>query len=133
MSDHFVELIRELAKYHISTEEPFLHGLLTGCATIPALDQEKLFLEISPGQPLAESVRDAVLEVVAALSEQLSRDAFQARFDIDQDNAFERWISGYIKAVEIHEHQWQEENEFHTAAGAALIMLNGLVNEELRR
>ena len=133
MSDHFVELVRELAKYHISTEEPFLHGLLTGCATIPALDQEKLFLEISPGQPLAESVRDAVLEVVAVLSGQLSRDAFQTRFDIDQDNEFERWIGGYLKAVEIHEHQWQEENEFHTSAGAALIMLHGLIDKELRR
>jgi hypothetical protein len=133
MSDRFVELTRELATYHISAEELFLHGLLTGCATIPALDQEGLFLEISPRQPLAESVRDAVLDVVTGLSEELSRDAFRARFDIAQDKEFERWISGYLKAVEIHEHQWQEENELHMTAGAALIMLHGLVNEKLRR
>jgi len=132
MRDYFDELIRDLAEYHITTDGPFLNGLLTGCATIAAVDLDKLYLEVSPEQPLAGSVRETILAAMGFLSEELSRNAFQPRFNIDQDNESERWIDGYLKAVEIHEEQWQEENEYSPVASTSLIMLHAMSDEHLR-
>ena len=133
MSDYFNELVDQLHEYHLSIDPPCLHGLLTGFATTPDPDLEKLYMEISGEQPLPESLRDEVLNVVDFLSEDLSLHEFKALFQVDHDSEPEHWINGYLKAVELHEEQWREENDCHPKAGAALIMLHSLINEELRQ
>jgi hypothetical protein len=133
MSDYFIELVDQLRENHLSIDPPYLHGLLTGFATIPEPGLAKLYMEISGELPLPESIREEVLNVVDFLSEDLSLHEFKALFQVDHDSEPERWINGYLKAVELHEEQWREENDCHPKAGAALIMLHSLINEELRQ
>ena len=133
MRDYFDELIRQLAAYGIAIDEAFLHGLLSGCATIPLVDLDKLNLELSSGQPLADVVREATVDAVHELSAALSDESFRARFDPGQDAAARRWIEGYVKAVNLHEVRWEEQNELHLDAGANLIMLHALIDGTLQR
>ncbi len=133
MRDCFDELIRQLAAYGIAIDEAFLHGLLSGCATIPLVDLDKLNLELSSGQPLADVVREAMVDAVHELSAALSDESFRARFDTGQDAAARRWIEGYVKAVDLHEVQWEQQNELHLDAGANLIMLHALIDGTLQR
>ena len=133
MSKYFYELVDQLHEYHLSIDPPCLHGLLTGFATTPVPDLAKLYSEISGEQPLPESLREEVLNVVDFLSEDLSLHEFKALFQVDHDSEPEHWINGYLKAVELHEEQWREENDCHPKAGAALVILHSLVNEELRQ
>ena len=133
MSEYFNELVHQLHEYHLSIDLPRLHGLLTGFATTPDPDLAKLYMEISGEQPLPESLRDEVRNVVDFLSEDLSLHEFKALFQADHDSEPEHWINGYLKSVELHEEQWREENECHPKAGAALIILHSLINEELRQ
>jgi uncharacterized protein YgfB (UPF0149 family) len=133
MSDYFIELVDQLHEYHLPIDPPCLHGLLTGFATTPDPDLAKLYSEISGKQPLPESLREEVLNVVDFLSEDLSLHEFKAIFQADHDSKPERWINGYLKAVELHDEQWQEENNCHPKAGATLIMLHSLINEEVRK
>ena len=133
MSDYFNELIDQLHEYHLSIDAPYLHGLLTGFATTLDPDLAKLYIEISGEQPLPESLRDEVLNVVDFLSEDLSHYEFKALFQVDHDSEPEHWINGYLKSVELHEEQWREENDCHPKACAALIVLHSLINEELRQ
>ena len=133
MSEYFNELVHQLHEYHLSIDPPRLHGLLTGFATTPDPDLAKLYMEISGEQPLPESLRDEVRNVVDFLSEDLSVHEFKALFQADHDSEPEHWINGYLKSVELHEEQWREENECHPKAGAALIILHSLINEELRQ
>jgi hypothetical protein len=131
VGDYFDELVCRLAEYHVAVDEAFLHGLLTGYATIPAMDSENLFPAIAGEQPLAESVGEAVFDTIKSLSEDLSTYAFQARFDVDRDDDAKQWLDGYFKAVEIHEEDWQELNEFHPEAGVSLIMLHTVSDAKL--
>jgi len=131
VSDYFDELVRQLTQYHVAVDDAFLHGLLTGCATIPAMDSASLFLSIAGKQPLAESVRDTVLESVKLLAADLSTHAFQARFDVDREADAKHWLDGYLKAVDIHEKDWQELGEIHLDAGVNLIMLNSMNDAKL--
>ncbi len=131
--DYFDELVRQLAEYHVAVDETFLHGLLTGYATIPAMDSENLFPAIAGEQPLAESVGETVFDSINLLAADLSTHAFQARFDVDRDADAKHWLDGYFKAVEIHERDWQELNEFHLEAGANLIMLHSMNDAKLHR
>ncbi|MCH7822004.1 MAG: SEC-C domain-containing protein [Proteobacteria bacterium] len=133
MRDYFDELIRQLAAYGIAIDEAFLHGLLSGCATIPLVDLDKLNLELSSGQPLADVVREATVDAVHELSAALSDESFRARFDPGQDAEARRWIEGYVKAVNLHEVRWEEQNELHLDAGANLIMLHALIDGTLQR
>ncbi|MGB5443294.1 MAG: SEC-C metal-binding domain-containing protein, partial [Gammaproteobacteria bacterium] len=73
------------------------------------------------------------LNVVDFLSKDLSLHEFKALFQVGHDSEPEHWINGYLKAVELHEEQWREENDCHPKAGAALILLHSLINEELRQ
>ena len=43
MSDYFNELVDQLRENHLSINPPYLHGLLTGFATTPEPDLEKLY------------------------------------------------------------------------------------------
>lgn len=133
MSDYFNELVDQMRENHLSIDPSHLHGLLTGFATTPEPELEKLYMEISGEQPFPESIREEVLNVVDFLSEDLSLHEFKALFQVDHDGEPERWINGYLKAVELHEEQWREENDCHPKAGAALIMLQSLIDEELRQ
>jgi hypothetical protein len=133
MSDYFNELVDQLRENHLSINPPYLHGLLTGFATTPEPDPEKLYMEISGEQPLPDSLRDDVIEVADFLSEDLSLHEFKALFQVDHSSEPEHWINGYLKAVELHDEQWREENDCHPKAGAALIMLHSLIDEELRQ
>jgi hypothetical protein len=133
MSNYFNELVEQLRENHLSINPPYLHGLLTGFATTPDPDLEKLYMEISGEQPLPDSLRDEVIEVMDFLSEDLSLHEFKALFRVDHHSEPEHWINGYLKAVELHDEQWREENECHPKAGAALIMLHSLIDEELRQ
>ena len=133
MSDYFKELVDQLQENHLSIDAPYLHGLLAGFATTPDPDLAKLHMEISVEQPLPESLWKEVHNVVDFLSEDLSVNEFHAFFKTDSNDEPERWINGYLKAVEIHEEQWREENDCHPKAGAALVILHSLVNEELRQ
>jgi hypothetical protein len=132
MSDYFYTLVDRLHEHNMLSDPPYLHGLLTGFATTPDGDIEKLFLEIAGERPLPEQLREEVIEVIDFLSEYLSLNDYQALFRPERDNEPERWINGYLKAVEIHEEQWREENELHPKAGAALVILHSLIDEELR-
>ena len=80
MSDYFNALVDQLREFHLSIDPPFLHGLLTGFATTPEPDLAKLYVEIAGEQPLAESIREEVLNVVDFLSEDLSVHEFKALF-----------------------------------------------------
>jgi hypothetical protein len=133
MSDYFYTLVDQLHEHHLRSDPPYIHGLLTGFATIPDADFEKLYLEIAVDQPLPGQLRDAVIETIDYLSEDLSINEFHALFRPERDNEPERWINGYLKAVEIHKEQWREENELHPKAGAALVILHSMVDEELRK
>jgi len=133
MSDFFNELVERLHKNHLPINPPYLHGLLTGFATTPEPDPEKLYMEISGGQPLPDPLREEMIEVADFLSEDLSLHEFKALFQVDHNSEPEHWIKGYLKAVELHNEQWREENDCHPKAGAALIMLHSLIDEELRQ
>ena len=121
-----------LNDYQVPVDAPYLHGLLTGSATIPVLNLEKLVSAMASEWQLPGLLTDAVLDVVGQLSMDLFDGSFEARFQLDQANDAERWIRGYLKAVEIHEEQWLEAGERHPHAGAALIMFNSMVNDDLR-
>jgi uncharacterized protein YecA (UPF0149 family) len=133
MSDYFNELLDQLRENHLSINPPYLHGLLTGFATTPEPDLEKLEMEISGEQPLPDSLREEIIEVADFLSEDLSLHDFKALFQADHDSEPEHWINGYLRAVELHDEQWRDENDCHPKAGAALIMLRSLIDEELRQ
>jgi len=131
--EFFSELVQELAAYQIAVDEAFLHGLLTGYATIPVMDSERLFPAIAGEQPLAESVIEKVFESINLLGTDLSTHAFQARFNVERDADAKHWLDGYFKAVEIHEREWQELNEIHPKAGSNLIMLHCMHDAKLHR
>ena len=133
MSDYFNELVDQLRENHLSINPPYLHGLLTGFATTPEPDLEKLYVEISGEQPLTDPLREEIIEVADFLSEDLSLHDFKALFQVDHNSEPEHWINGYLRAVELHDEQWREENDCHPKAGAALIMLHSLIDEELRQ
>ena len=133
MSDYFNELVDRLRENHVSINPPYLHGLLTGFATTPEPDLEKLVMEVSGEQPLPNSLREEMNEAADFLSEDLSVHDFKALFQADHNSEPEHWINGYLKAVELHDEQWREENDCHPKAGAALIMLHSLIDEELRQ
>ena len=133
MSDYFNELVDQLRENHLSINPTYLHGLLTGFATTPEPDREKLYLEISEEQPLPDSLREEMIGVADFLSEELSLHEFKALFQVDHNSEPEQWINGYLKAVELHDEQWREENVCHPKAGATLIMLHSLINEEVRQ
>ena len=52
-NDHFIKLASLLAKYDVAIDQAYLHGLLTGCATIPDLDSTNLVSAIAGEQSLA--------------------------------------------------------------------------------
>ena len=133
MHKYFDDLVRQLGEYRVAVDDAFLHGLLTGYATIPAMDSVSLFLAIAGEQPLAESVYETVFESVSSLGVALSKYNYQARFDVDSAADAKRWLDGYFKAVEIHEAHWQELNESHPEAGANLVMLHTMSNAKLHR
>jgi uncharacterized protein YecA (UPF0149 family) len=133
MSDYFNELVDQLCKNHVFINPPYLHGLLTGFATTPEPDLEKLIMEVSGEQPLPDSLQEELIEAADFLSEDLSLHEFKALFRADHNSEPEHWINGYLKAVELHDEQWREENDCHPRAGAALIMLHSLIDEELRQ
>jgi Uncharacterised protein family (UPF0149)/SEC-C motif len=131
VENQFNELIRQLTDYDVAVDEAYLHGLLTGYATIPEMNAEGLFPAIAGGQPLAESVIATVFECINLLAAELSTHAFRARFDINRDADTKHWLDGYFKAVEIHERDWQELNDSQPEAGAKLIMLHTMHDSEL--
>ena len=133
MRNYFDDLVRQLAEYDVAVDNAFLHGLLTGSATIPAMDSVSLFLAIAGEQPLAESVCGSVFENINLLAADLSTHAFQARFDVDREADAKHWLDGYFKAVSIHEKDWQEMNEVHPKAGMNLIMLHSMKDAKLHR
>ena len=133
MSDYFYELVARLQENQLLTDPPYIHGLLTGFATTPDPDHEKLWMEIAAGRLLPEQLQDEVIDVIGFLSEDLSSNNFHALFREDSNSEPERWINGYLKTVEIHEEQWREENEFHAKAAIALVTLHSLIDEEVRQ
>jgi hypothetical protein len=132
-SDYFYTLVNQLHEHHMLSDPPYVHGLLTGFATTPDGDFEKLCLEIAGEPSLPEQLREEVIDVIDFLSEDLSVNDFHALFRPERDNEPERWINGYVKSVKIHDEQWREENELHPKAGAALVILHSLIDEELRK
>jgi len=133
VSDYFDELVGCLTESKTAVDAPYFHGLLTGFATVPEARLGKLWPEISGGHALAKSLQAAVNVVLVILADELSASEFQARFRTDRDDEPERWINGYLKAVALHEAQWEEANELHPEAATALILLHTLVDTELRR
>lgn len=131
MGDYFHQLLRELAEYHVAVDAAYLHGLLSGCATIPEMDSENLIRAIAGEQPLAESVVEAVRDNINSLAENLAAHEFQARFHGDTDGR--RWLDGYFEAVRVHEKDWQDLNELHLKAGSNLIMLHTMRDAKLHR
>ena len=131
MGDYFDELVRDLVDYQVTVNAAFLHGLLTGYATVPTMNSEHLFPAIAGKQALAESVVEKVFDNINLLGVDLSTQAFQARFDVERDGDAKHWLDGYLKAVAIHESDWQELNEYHIAAGANLLFLNCMNDTEL--
>jgi hypothetical protein len=131
-SDYFYELVNQLHDYHLHADPPYMHGLLTGFATTPDGDLEKLCLEIAGERPLPEQLREELIDTIDFLSEDLSLNDFQALFQPEQGDEPERWIKGYLRSVEIHEARWREENEQHPKAVFALAMLHSLVDEQVR-
>ena len=132
MNDFFDELVDELRGDGVSVDAPFLHGLLTGYATIPAVDLDKLFAEITAKHPLSEVNRRAVIDAVGFLVEDLFENVFEAQFRIARDDEAQRWINGYLKAVELDEIPWQEDNENHFDAVASLLMFNSMIDDDFR-
>ena len=133
MSDYFYELIDRLHEHGMLCDPPYVHGLLTGFATAPDGDLDKLYLEIAGERPLPEQLREEMTDAIDVLSEELSLNDFHALFRPEHGNEPERWINGYLKCVEIHEAQWREENELHPKAGIALAILHSMIDEELRK
>jgi hypothetical protein len=132
ISDYFSQLANQLHQYHLPVDPPYLHGLLTGFATTPEGDLEKLCLEIAGGHPFPDPLREELIDTVDILSEDLSLNDFQARFQAEHGDEPERWIKGYLRSVEIHEAQWHEENEYYPKAASALVVLHSLVDEQVR-
>ena len=133
MDNYFDELVRQLAEYHVAVDPAYLHGLLTGFATIPTMDSLSLLPAIAGEQPLAESVIEAVFDSINSLAKDLSAHEFQARFDLHRDTDAKRWLDGYCKAVEIQEEDWRELNELHLNAGSHLTMLHTMRDAKLHR
>jgi SEC-C motif/Uncharacterised protein family (UPF0149) len=132
MIDDFPELVERLSASGLAVDPPHLHGLLTGFATTPDPDMNKLWKEMGGDQPLAVTMKEAVADLLDFLSEDLSVNEFRAEFREDRDEP-KRWLRGYFRAVELHEEQWQEENESHPKAAMALLLLHSLLNQELRK
>ena len=132
MRNYFDELLLQLAKHEVAVNMPYLHGLLTGCATVPDLALEKLLLEFAPTKPLAESLRGVTIDAVGELSKSLSDSTFQTRLE-NQETDARHWIDGYLKAVHLHDAQWEEQSDLSPEAGVTLIMLHALNDDELRR
>jgi hypothetical protein len=131
-SDYFYELVKQLHDYHLHADAPYVHGLLTGFATTPDGDLEKLCLEIAGERALPEQLREELIDTIDFLSEDLSLNDFEALFQPGRGDEPERWIKGYLRCVEIHEAQWREANEQHPKAAYALVMLHSLVDEQVR-
>lgn len=131
MSDDFDQLIAHLQADYASIDPPYIHGLLTGYSTTPDPDLDKLGMQVTGMGPLAGSHQEDLVDMMDFLSEDLSLHEFSARFNVDCGDEPERWINGYLKAVDIHADQWREENECHPKAAAALAMLHGLINNEI--
>ena len=68
MSDYFYELVARLQENHLLIDPPYIHGLLTGFATTPDPDLEKLWMEIAAERPLPEQLQDEVIDVIDFLS-----------------------------------------------------------------
>ena len=131
VSDIFSELVQEFAAYEVVVDETFLHGLLTGYATIPAMDSESLFPAIAGEQPLAESVVEKVFDCIDLLARNLATHEFRTRFGVDREAGAKQWLDGFFKAVEIHESEWEELNDIHPEAGANIVMLYSMNDAKL--
>ena len=58
--------------------------------------------EVAGEHPLSKPLQDEVIILMGFLSEDLSTNEFHALFQTDSNDEPERWINGYLKAVEIH-------------------------------
>jgi hypothetical protein len=133
MSDDFQELVRELRGRGLSIDAPYFHGLLTGYATTPDPDPEVLRPEIGGERPVSILLLEKIFYYIELLSENLSANEYQALFRADREDEPERWLEGYFRAVELHEEQWEEENENHPKAGMAFLVLRSLIDPNIRR
>ena len=86
MSNNFDELVRLLPQYQHPVDSAFLHGLLTGCATIPTVNYERLFDTIAPKQPLPEDAVESPFDSIDQIAEALSVATFEPRFDIRRNS-----------------------------------------------
>jgi uncharacterized protein YecA (UPF0149 family) len=132
MIDDFPELVEQLSASGLAVDPPHFHGLLTGFASTSDPDMDKLWKELGGDQPLAVAMKEAVANLLDLLSEDLSINEFRAQFKDDRDEP-KRWLSGYFRAIELHEEQWEEENESHPKAAMALVLLHSFLDEKLRK
>ena len=64
MSEYFTTLVNQLHEHHMLCDPPYVHGLLTGFATTPDGDLDKLYLEIAGERPLPEQLREELTDVI---------------------------------------------------------------------
>jgi hypothetical protein len=132
-NNQFSDLVRQLSAYHVAADEANLHGLLSGFATIPAMDSRKLVAAIAGEQALAEAVIEKVLECIGLIAAELSEQAFEARFDSDDIASAGQWLDGYFEAVALHESDWEALNEDRPRAGASLLALHSMKDPKFER
>lgn len=132
MKVDFPKLVGQLSGSGFTVDPPHLHGLLTGFATTPDPDMNKLWNEVGGDQPFSETMKEAVTDLLDGLSEDLSVNEFRAEFGKGQEDP-QRWLKGYFRAIELHEEQWQDENENHPKAAMALAVLHSFLDEKLRK
>jgi hypothetical protein len=131
--DNFKELVKLLAQNRVAVDRAYLHGLLTGCATIPAMDSNAILSAIAGERALGESVVDTVFSSINLLAEDLSANKFEARFDHGSGTDANNWLDGYFRAVEIHETDWEGLNEHHPMAAASLVALHSMRDAKFHR
>ena len=132
-SDHFHKLVQQLRACDIVVDEAFLHGLLTGYATIPAMDVKMLSPAIAGEHSLADRVIEEVLANICALAADLSAAVFRAHFDHSRMASARQWLDGYFKAVKIHESDWEALNSTRPRAAASLIALHSMNDVSFHR
>lgn len=128
--DPFGRLLDILDARSVNVERAWLHGLLTSTATMPAPDLSRIHEAVSPGRAATVELDEAIGRVVSDIGEALWSLAFEARSAQGSSADGERWLRGYLYALDLHDAQWSVllgESEVATDAVALCRTLLGEV------
>jgi hypothetical protein len=123
LTRHFAELLTQLE--HQSAIDPaYLHGLLTAEATINEPDIDSLDLEIAA----QTNIDDRILETIDQFSELMMVGQFRTDALAPLSVQPQRWMEGYLQAVNFNHQQWTAACNSQPHARATLALLKSIVN-----